>query len=110
MKEVALFLKAVPSHCLQQALADLDAAYRNFFEGRTGYPRPRRRYEHDSFRFPDRRQIRLDSRRGLLHLLKFGRTKADSGAIRCVLHRRIKGRLRSVTIVRDGGHWYAALL
>jgi putative transposase len=110
LKQAAPYLKDVPAHCLQMALFDLNAAFRNFFEGRAGYPRPRRRYEHDRFRFPDRNQIRLDSRRGLLYLPKCGYRKGDHGPIRCRLHRRIKGSLRSVTIVRDGNHWYASIL
>ena len=96
LKREAPFLQAAPSHCLQQTLHDLDAVYKNFFEDRTGYPKPRKRYEHDSFRFPDRRQIRLDSRRELLYLPKCGYRKGDYGPTRCRLHRRIKGSLRSV--------------
>ncbi|ODS94696.1 MAG: hypothetical protein ABS49_11530 [Erythrobacter sp. SCN 62-14] len=110
LKQAAPFLKDVPAHCLQMALFDLNAAFRNFFEGRAAYPKPRRRYEHDSFRFPDRKQVRLDSRRGLLYLPKCGYRKGNNGPIRCRFHRRIKGSLRSVTIVRDGNHWYASIL
>lgn len=110
LKAAIPFLKDVPAHCLQMALHNLDRAFRNFFEGRAGYPKYRRRYGHDSFCFPDRKQVRLDNRRGLLHLPKCGFRKGDHGPIRCYLHRRIKGSLRSMAIVRDGNFWYASIL
>lgn len=47
------WLREAPIHPLQQALRDLNRAYQNFFSGRTGYPTPRRKGLHDSFRFPD---------------------------------------------------------
>jgi putative transposase len=47
------WLHDAPIHPLQQALRDLDRAYQNFFSGRAGYPSPRRKGLHDSFRFPD---------------------------------------------------------
>jgi transposase len=47
------FLKEAPAHCLQQALRDLDDAYRRFFMRQNRYPRLRRRGESDSFGFPD---------------------------------------------------------
>src|SRR5690606_14465195 len=72
LKAEAPFLKEVPAHCLQAALADLDRAYGNFFAGIAGYPRPRRRYENDSFTFTDPAQIRVDRRNRLLILPKFG--------------------------------------
>lgn len=103
------FLAEVPSHCLQQAAVDLDRAFTNFFEGRAGYPRFRSRYENDSFRFPDARQIRLDEANALLHLPKFGKTKGDAGPLRLRMHRKLRGRIRHVTIIRDGLRWYASI-
>ena len=40
------FLKEPDSIALQQALRDLDTAYRNFFEHRSGYPKFRKKYDH----------------------------------------------------------------
>lgn len=110
LKEAAPFLAEAPAHCLQSALADLDRAYGNFFAGHAGYPRPRKRFDNDSFTFPDPNQIRIDRSAGLLVLPKFGRTKKDAGPLRVVLHRPIPGRVRRVTISRDGSHWYASIL
>ena len=47
------WLKAAPVHPLQQALRDLERAYRNCWEGRTRPPTLRRKGINDSFRFPD---------------------------------------------------------
>jgi putative transposase len=117
LKEVAPFLSEVPSHCLQQALANLNRAYDRFFKGVAGYPKPRKRFQHDSFTFPDPAQIRLDIPKGVLRLPKFmgpgpsGKARAgDNGAIKARFHRPVRGQLRSVTVSRSGGHWYASIL
>lgn len=110
LKAEAPFLKEVPAHCLQAALGDLNDAYARFFDGQAGYPNPRRKFEHDSFTFPDPAQIRVDRTRQVLVLPKFGRSKKDCGPIRAVFHRPITGAVRRVTISRDGCHWYASIL
>ena len=53
-RDAAPFLKDAPLHCLQNALANLQTAYDRFFSGQSGYPTPRRKFEHDSFTFPVR--------------------------------------------------------
>lgn len=110
LKAEAPFLAEAPAHCLQAALADLDRAYGNFFAGRAGYPTPRRKFDNDSFTFPDPAQITIDRARGLLVLPKFGKRGAACGPIRAVLHRPLTGRVRQVTISREGAHWYASIL
>ncbi|MBS0306439.1 MAG: transposase [Proteobacteria bacterium] len=107
-----------PYHCLQQALVDLETAYKNFWAGRTGAPKPRRRGRDDSFRFPDPAQITLS---GNLHVTDKRRTRSIKqavlslpklGAVRCVLHRAIPAgsRLLSVTVSREAGRWAASVL
>lgn len=110
LKVAAPFLTEAPAHCLQSALADLDRAYGNFFAGHAGYPQQRRKFEHDSFTFPDPEQIRVDRGHDLLILPKFGKSAKDAGPIRAVFHRPIHGRVRRVTISREGAHWYASIL
>ncbi|WP_028575467.1 RNA-guided endonuclease InsQ/TnpB family protein, partial [Desulfonatronovibrio hydrogenovorans] len=51
------FLREAHSQILQQSLIDLDRAYQNFFrrlkQGEDpGYPRYKKKFVHDSFRFP----------------------------------------------------------
>lgn len=112
LKEVAPFLREAPAHALQSALRDVDTAFRRFFDGTAGYPRPRRRYVNDSFQFPEPSQIRMDFANSALVLPKFkgsGRSD-DNGPVLAVFHRRLAGQLRSVTVSRSGAHWYASIL
>ena len=53
------WLAEAPVHPLQQALRDLERAYANFFAGRAGLPRFRKRGQRDSFRYPDPKQSGL---------------------------------------------------
>lgn len=94
------FLGEVPSHCLQQAVRDLDRAFINFFEGRAGYPKLKRKGQGESFRFPDPSQFTLAD--DGIHLPKFG-------FVEWVRHRNIVGTPKSVTIIREGNWWFASV-
>jgi len=94
------FLVEAPSHALQQTLRDLDRAYVDFFEGRAAFPRFRARGTDDSFRFPDPKQFQLEG--DWLRLPKLG-------WVRLRLSRKVCGRIRNVTVCREGRHWFAAL-
>jgi putative transposase len=96
-KEFPFFADA-PSQCLQQALRDLEEAFQRFFRKDAGYPKPRRKFVHESCRFPQGFTIE----RHRLKLPKFGWLKM-------VAHRKVKGRPTSVTISREGHRWYAAI-
>jgi len=109
LKRTAPFLKDVPAHCLQMALIDLDTAFTRFFQGIAGYPKPRKKFQNDSFTFPDPKQIRIHAKAGFLVLPKFGKSARDNGAIRAVFHRPLRGRIRRVTIAREGTQWYASI-
>ena len=98
LKAAFEFIKEVPSQVLQQSLRDLETAFKNFFAGTAGYPKPKRKFENDSFRIPQGFSLE----RGFLVLPKIGRVKMT-------MHRPFKGRLLYVTIVREGDHWYASL-
>lgn len=115
--EFAWFGEA-PHHCLQQALLDLEAAYKNFWAGRAGAPQPRKRGLDDAFRFPDPTQITLV---GNLRVAEQQRTRSIKqavlrlpklGDVACVLHRSIAAdaRLLSVTVSRQAGRWQASVL
>lgn len=110
MKAAIPFLQEPPAHCLQMALQDLDRAYARFFNGVAGYPKPRRKFENDSFTFPDPEQIRIQAAGERLILPKFGRKPTDAGPIKARFHRRLYGKVRRVTISREGAHWYASIV
>lgn len=108
------WLAAVPSHCLNQALVDADRAFRNFFAGRAAYPKAKRKYDNDSFRYPDPAQVKVSP----------GRAKQvffpKAGWVRLSISKRCEqgygvgydqpwqGRLRNVTVRREGNEWWAS--
>ncbi len=99
------WLKAVPAQALQQALKDLDHAYRNWWAGRAAAPRPRRRSGDQGFRFPDPSHLdikRTGRRSGMLKLPKIG-------WIRFRGWRPLPGQIRNVTITGLADGWYAAV-
>lgn len=99
------FLREAPAHVLQQALRDLDRAFKNFFEGRTRYPRPRKRGEHDAFRYPDPdpKQIGVHEpgRIGQVRLPKLGWVSVTNCYPRLKGRGRLfEGELKSVTVAK----------
>lgn len=81
------WLKDATAQVLQQALMDLDKAYKNFFEGRADYPNFRRKFDKQSVRFPQD----FKAEGGYIYLPKVGWIKA-------VLHRKIEGKMKNATV------------
>ncbi|MFG1270531.1 transposase [Xanthobacter sp. DSM 14520] len=99
------WLREAPAAALQQALRDLDQAFQNFFCGRAGFPTPRRKGVHDTFRFSDTssfRTKRTGRATGLILLPKLGWVHFRGW-------RTIPGALRNVTISSRAGQWHAAI-
>ena len=102
--EVA-WLKAVPVHTLQQALRDLERAYQAWWAGRAKAPTPRRKGLNDSFRFPDPISLVVE-RTGVLS----GRMKLPKlGWVRLRGWTALPGYIRTITVSRRAGHWFAAV-
>lgn len=81
-----------PVHTLQQALKNLDAAYRNFFAKRAGYPMWKRKGRSvASFRYPAPKQFEVDSGNGRIRLPKLGWVRYRSS-------RPVEGTPRNVTV------------
>jgi putative transposase len=99
------WLRAVPVHALQIAVRSLDSAFQRFFCGLGAYPKPRKKGDRDSFSLADPNYLglrRLDKNRGAVKLPKVGWVKL-------ILHRPLGGELRSITVSRKAGHWYASI-
>jgi putative transposase len=96
------FLADAPVHPQQQALKDLDRAYRNFFEGRADLPRFKKKGQHDAFRYPDRTQFAVDDRDGRVKLPKLGWMRYRKS-------RAISGVPKQLTIAREGAHWFVSV-
>ena len=96
------FLKDAPAQILQQRLKDLMRAYTNFFEGRAEYPVFKKKYRHDSFRYPDPKQIKLDEGNCRIFLPKLGWMRYRKS-------RDIVGKIRNVTVSGKNGKWYVSI-
>lgn len=94
------WLKLAPSQCLQQSLKDLDRAFRNFFVGKSKYPKFKKKGRHDSFRIPCQR-VRVDQEKKMVSLPKVGWVKYRKS-------REIIGDLKNVTISMKQGKWYVS--
>lgn len=95
------FLRDAHSQPLQQALKDLDRAYREGFD-RTQplkrLPTPKRRGVDTAFRYPQ--GVRVDNRRVYLPKL---------GWVGFFKSRPVKGVIKNATVSHQGGHWYVSL-
>lgn len=99
------WLGAVPVHALQMAVRAVDAAYQRFFSGLGEYPKPHRKFRHDSFTLPDPSYLgfrRYNGNHGAIKVPKLGWVKLRGW-------RPLGGELRSVTISRKAGQWYASV-
>lgn len=91
-----------PIDAQQQALRDLNQAFQNFFSGRAGYPKPRRKFVNDAFRIPA-------SRVGKIEVLnrKWARVRLPKiGAVKFRHTRPVRGAVGNVTVIREANGWH----
>ncbi|HMQ33588.1 MAG TPA: transposase [Chloroflexaceae bacterium] len=95
------WLREMDSQSLQQAIRDLDKAFRAFFARRAKFPRFRsKKRETPTFRIPQRVTLVGDR----LSVPKVG-------LVRLVLHRPLEGTVKSATFKQDAtGAWYVTLV
>jgi hypothetical protein len=72
LKAAFPWVAEAPHHCLQQTLRDLEQAFQHFFAGRTAYRVFRKKFQKDSFHFPDGKQFEVDEAGQRMKLSKFG--------------------------------------
>ena len=96
------WLSEINSQTLQAVLRDLDGAFKNFFEGRAGFPKFKSKKTHKfSFKIPQ--NVKIENNR--LKILKF-----PSG-IKVKLHREIIGTIKNATIkLNPSGKYYVSLI
>lgn len=87
----------------QEALRDLDRAFKNFFRGlkenkQIGFPRPKKKGRHDSFRLTG--TIKIHSKTVQLPRL---------GKIRLKELSKTQGKILSATVSRQADRWYVSL-
>ena len=98
------WLSEVNSQSLQSALRNLDTAYTNFFRNSkaVGFPRFKSRKDKQSFLCPQ--HCRVDFEKGTITIPK-------AKDIPAVLHRRFKGKVKTVTVsMTPSGKYFASVL
>jgi len=96
------WLRDAPTHPLQQALKDLERAYKNFFAQRAGFPKFKKRGQRDSFRYPDPKQFKLDQVNGRVFFPKLGWMRLRQS-------RAVLGALCNATVSLRAGKWYVSI-
>lgn len=96
------WLEDAPVHPLQQMLKDLERAYANFFAKRADFPRFKKKGRHDSFRYPDPKQIKLDQANSRIFLPKLGWLRYRNS-------REALGTVKQVTVSANGGKWFVSI-
>ena len=87
---------------MQHALKDLEKAFKGFFVKRTGFPRFKKKWSGDSFRYPEPKQIKLDQSNNRILLPKLGWLRYRNS-------REALGQVRNVTVSHSGGKWFIAI-
>lgn len=96
------YLACVHSQVIQEVVQRVERSFQHFFRRvkageRVGYPRFKGRGHYDSFTFP---QSGFELRDKAIKLSKIGVVKA-------VVHRHIEGQVKTCTIRRQNGKWFA---
>ena len=96
------WLNEVNAQTLQAVLRDLDKAFKNFYQGRAGFPKFKSKKTNKfSFRVPQ--FVKLEDNR--LFITKF------KGGIKVKVHREIIGTIKNATIkLNPSGKYYVSLL
>lgn len=105
--EGTAWLSELPREPFNQVLRDQERAFANFYAKRAKYPRFKRRQDHSSLRFTlDQRRTQVDRGEG-----RWARVDLPGlGEVQLRRSEDLAGRLRSVTLRRDGaGRWFATL-
>lgn len=101
LKKECVWLKEVNSQSLQVALLNLDAAYSKFFKG-AGFPKFKKKLNGGSFSIPQNVLV-VDDNKLVIPKFKEG--------IDIILHREIRGTIKSATIsVTATGKYFVSIL
>ena len=100
-EEATNWLTNTPNHSLQQSLMNLDRAFKGWLTKKTGFPKFKKKGQHDSIRFPVPPVI--DQSNKTIKLPKLGLVKYRKS-------REILGTTRSATISKEGQHWFISIL
>lgn len=102
LKKSHPWLADANAQVLQQSVRNLSRAFLNFFEKRSGFPRYKSKRGSQSIHFPQ--DVSIDSAGKMIRLPKVGWVK-------CVAHRSVVGRIKTVAVTKaPSGRYYASVL
>lgn len=98
------WIAAVPRSAVEAAVKDVDRAYRAWFSGRAGYPKPRRKFTHDTMRIQAQRFAikQLNRKWSAMRLPTIGWIKFRDTGIAL-------GRPVSITVAKTVDGWSASI-
>ncbi len=107
--------KEIASHVLQDVIMRLKRAYDDFFRRvqnseQPGSPRFQGHQRYDSFCYPDGAGWKLDAKErpeDKKGLVRVNLRLTKIGTVKLHLHRTMEGTIKTLTIKREGEHWYA---
>jgi putative transposase len=103
LKKEFPWLKEVNSQSLQQASMNLATAFKNRFSKKrkkqSGFPKFKKRSNQDSFMIPQHFIVKKNQ----IKLPKIGWVSA-------VTHRKLEGKVKSITISKDVDQWFVSIL
>ncbi len=101
LKKEYPFLSEVFSQSLQTAVRNLSTAFKNFFNKQNAFPTFKKKGKHDSFTCPQK--FRIEEARNRIFIPKVGEVKYRNS-------RPIEGKVKSITVSKNCGHWYVSVL
>lgn len=115
VKEMRPEYTEIASHVLQDAILRLKRAYDGFFRRvqngeEPGYPRIQGKNRYDSFTYPDGAGWKLEAKERPAEkkgVVRVNLKLAKIGTVKLHLHRSMTGTIKTLTIKREGEHWYA---
>src|SRR2546429_2659597 len=115
IKEERPAYQEIASHVLQDVILRLKRAYDDFFRRvqngeQTGYPRFQGGNRYDSFCYPDRAGWKLDAKERPADkqgIVRINLKLTKIGTVKLHLHRDMTGIIKTLTIKREGEHFYA---
>lgn len=105
----------IASHVLQDVIMRLKRAYDDFFRRvqngeQPGYPRFQGKNRYDSFCYPDGAGWKLEAKERPAEkqgIVRVNLKLTKIGTVKLHLHRNIQATIKTLTIKREGEHWYA---
>jgi len=118
IKELRPEYQEIASHVLQDVIMRLKRAYDDFFRRvhnceQAGYPRFHGRNRYNSFCYPDEAGWKVEAKeRPAEHkgIVRVNLKLTKIGSVKLHLHRNMQGRIKTLTIKREGEHWYAIFI